>query len=320
MAKAKNTNNKQIVLYEAKAVNKQANKPKNKGKKQKSKGSGMTRCQQMLADPCNAPPRSYYGGEQGIVQRFVQDITLNTTVGFTSGYLVFAPGANVYVYGGNAASSTAVAPGAFVGPANTWLATAASKLRAVAGCVTTIPSAVSVTNMTGEIAMGIVAYNQLSTTGSYSTDSVFQLTNHRSVLAKKEYETKWYPGMLDSSYGGVYDAGGFLGTANLVDPADNNAILIAWRGYPAGAALSFRLTNIVEWTPRAGLGISVTSAPAIPQNVQVQAAIMHEKKPSWWHTAFEGIDHALAKAGNKLAHIGIERGMEYALEAAAAGA
>lgn len=317
----KQKNNKQIVVYEAKAAPKSAKKGKSRKKSnRKGSSSGLSACQQMLADPCNAPPRSFYGGEQGIVQRFVQDITLNAVPGYTSGYLVFSPGANVYVYGGSAGSHTAVAPFAFVGPANSWLAVAASKMRAVGGCITTLPSAVSMTNMTGEIAMGIVTYNQLSTTGSYSTDSVFQLTNHRAVLAKRQYETKWYPGMLDSSYAGVYDSGGFLGTANLVDPADNNAILVAWRGYPAGAAISFRLTNIVEWTPRSGLGLSVSSAPTIPHNVQAQAAILHEKKPSWWHTAFEGIDHALARAGNKLAHIGIERGMEYALEAAAAGA
>jgi hypothetical protein len=174
--------------------------------------------------------------------------------------------------------------------------------------------------MTGEIGMAVVTASQLSTLNSYTVDGVFQLTNIRKVLKKTEYETKWFPGGLDHTYAPVINSGGDAGTATLSDPSDQNAILVAYRGYPAGVPLSFRLTNIVEWTPSAGIGLSVTSAPSIGLPVKEIAAATHAAEPSSWHTHSKEIKHSLGEAGNTLLNAGIKVASDYAAEAMVAAA
>lgn len=273
-----------------------------------------------LIDPCGARPFSPYTGETGIVQRFVQDATLNSTVGHTAGFMLFCPGVNGYI---SYSATTSVAVGAPVfstGPGATFLGPIASKLRSCGGCITTIPSAVSMTNMTGEVAMAVVTYGQISTASTYSVDSVFQLTNVRKVLRKAEYETKWYPGQLDSTYAPVLNSGGSAGTTTLSDPADHHAILVAWRGYPPGIGLSFRLTNIVEWTPLGNIGLAVTSAPKMGVPVHTIAAATHTAEPSWWHTHSKEIKSSLGDAGAQLLNAGIKALGELGSEAIAASA
>jgi hypothetical protein len=268
-------------------------KPANKaGRKRSSRrvvvSSGLTPIQRLLANPCDATPISYYGGESGIVQRFVQDFSANTTAGYTCGFVVFIPASNSYLTGGNALPTAAISPLFFVGPATTFLGASANKTRPLAACITAIPSAVSVTNMTGEVGVAVISSSLISTLSTYSVDGIFQIANQRSVLSKREYDVKWFPGQLDSSYATVLNTGGSAGTAPLSDPSDNNAILLAWRGYPAATSLSIRLTNVVEWTPVTNIGMAVTSTPTMPHNVQAHAAVMSAKKPSWWHTLGEG--------------------------------
>lgn len=274
----------------------------------KSRG-GLTPYQKLLVDPCNASPKSYYGGEQGVVQRLVQDITLNTVAGTTAGYLVFAPAANAYVVFNGASPSIPGSPAFFVGPGAGFLGQVSNKIRSLAACITCVPSAVSMTNITGEIGMAVITYQQFSTTGSYSVDQAFQLCNERKVLAKKEYEAKWYPGGLDQTYAGTFNTGGNTGTAALTDPSDNNAILLCWRGYAPGVAISFRLTNVVEWTPASGQGLSVTSAPNPPYNVHAESSNLHRKDASWWHTHANQLGHLLTDAGSKLVSSGLEKGV-----------
>jgi len=148
------------------------NKKKKRGnggrRKRTAVTMGYSTYQELLNNPCNATPRSYYGGDKGVVQRFVQDVTLNTSVStLTSGYIVFQPAKNGYLYGGQTASSSTIAPTLFVGPAAPWLAIAASKLRPLAACVQVIPSAVSMTNMTGEIGVAVISQDSITTVGTY---------------------------------------------------------------------------------------------------------------------------------------------------------
>lgn len=272
-----------------------------------------------LIDPCGAMPFSPYQGERGVVQRFVQDATY-ATPGHTCGYVVFSPAANSTVVFSAVNPGTPGSPAFFVGPGAPYLTSSASKIRSCGACVTTMPSAVSITNMTGELGMAIVTTSQLSTLGTYTVDGVFQLTNIRKVLRKNEFETKWFPGSLDHTYAPVLTSGGAAGTASLSDPSDQNAILVAWRGYPAGVGLSFRYTNILEWTPTPGLGVSVTSAPSAGLPVAAIAAATHKAEPSWWHTHSKEIKQALGDAGAKLLASGIQAAAEYGSDAMVAAA
>lgn len=273
-----------------------------------------------LIDPCNAIPMSPYWGERGLVQRFVQDATYNVAGGHTCGFVVFTPGSNSVAVNTTLSPSTPIAPLFFTGPGSPFVGASASKIRSCGACITTVPSAVSVTNMTGELGMAIITANTLSTLGTYSVDGVFQLTNVRKILQKTEFETKWFPGELDHTYAPVFNTGPNTGTASLSDPSDQNSILVAYRGYPPGAALSFRFTNIIEWTPVSSIGLSVTSASSVGAPYKAIAAKTHQADPSWWHTHSKDVKMHLGNAGAKLLNAGIDAAARYAVEAMEAGA
>lgn len=277
---------------------------------------GLTKYQSLLNDPCNATVEGFYGGDTGITQRFVGDYTFNTTAGFTAGYVVFTPAANVLLYAGNASPAVAITPAGITnGPAATWLGAAAIKIRPLAACLEMIPSAVSLTNMTGETACAILNASNITTLSSLSTDAVFQLCNDKDVLEKRDYEVKWFPGALDHTYAPVWTSGAVAGTASLSDQADNNSVVIAWKGYPAGAALSFRATNVLEWCPQAGTGLAAQSAPRVPHDTQREAAVLHKKKPSWWNNFKKKHGHQMQQIGEKVLIRLIEFGGEKALAA-----
>jgi hypothetical protein len=276
----------------------------------------LTNYQRLLSDPCNAHIEGFYGGDTGIVQRFVSDITVNAAAGFTAGYVSFVPAGNYWLYAGAAAANTPLtATNNFQGPAATWLATAANKFRSVAACLQMIPSSVSITNITGELACAVIAANNITTGTSLSVDAVFQLCNDRAVIEKRDYEAKWFPGALDSTYAPVFGTGIGAGTGALTDASDHNAIVIAWRGYPAGSGVSMRLTNVLEWCPNAGVGLAAQSEPRAPYPVHLEAAALHKKSPSWWNNFKHKYGHQLLSVGEKVLVRGIEKGAEYALEA-----
>lgn len=280
-----------------------------------ARNMGLHPYKALLMDPCNGPVHSVYPGEGGIVQRFVSDFTVNTAALSTSGYLVFIPGSNTVARTDQANSNTAAFPGTQAGPGASFLGLTSAKLRPVAACVTIIPSAVSYNTLTGEIATANVSANTVSGTTSLSPDQVFQLCSTRTVLSKRSYDSKWYPNKLDGTY--APNAGGAnAGTYNLSDPADNNAIVVAWRGYPAAVALSVRVTLVAEWTPSAGQGLAVTTAPRLGENYEKHAAELHNANPHWWTDIFSDIaSHGLQEMGKGLKYLtsmGVQQGVQYA--------
>lgn len=266
--------------------------------------------QALLTDPCNGPVGSHFGGEAGIVQRFVQDFTINTTTGHTCGYVLFTPAANVYLSYSNTADNVFGSPASNPGPGNAFVLASARKIRACAACITVLPSAVSMTNMTGEIAVANVSSNTIEAGTGYNVAGVFQLAASRAVLAKRQYEVKWYPQMLDATYAPVLPTG----AASLPDPADHNSILMAYRGYPAGAAL-VRITTVVEWTPAANIGLAVTTTPTPPVPHQSLSALLHQHNPSWWHNLAGDVAEHMAREGGRavkqLASYGLARAVRY---------
>lgn len=299
-------------------------KKKQNGNSNKNKGSrrrlrprqlGISSYQALLADPCNGPVHSAYGGEAGITQRFVQDFTLNVGAGSTSGYIFFCPAANARLQYEASASTISGTPLSFVGPGGPFLATNASKARSAAACVTVIPAATSYNNLTGEIAAANVGYNTLSTTTSASVDGVFQLCNSRTVMAKQAYDFKWFPQQLDATYAPSTSPAGSFG---LSDPSDHNAILVAWRGYPAGVAVSIRLTTVIEWTPVSNIGIATTTMPRTPVDHLKEASALHTQNPHWWTNMFHDVrTHMADQVGRGLKYlgsVGVQQGVRYATE------
>lgn len=248
---------------------------------------------QLLLDPCNADVslEKRYRGERGFIQRFVSDGTVNTTAGNTAGFVLFHPNSDAVFTFSAATSGTAttislgsyILNGALPGPGQNYLSTNADKLRAYAACIQAYPSAVSITNLTGEYAVGVISLS--ATFGTWSTDSFFAMLSGRGAMTKRRTECKWYPGALDDRYSGF--------NANTsIDATDTNVIVLAYRGYVSGAALSIRLTTVVEWTPRVAMGIAPTQTTSHPLKHDEVVAAIHHKKSSWLHNLGEEFGHA----------------------------
>lgn len=274
---------------------------------------GLSNYQQLVADPCAGPLCSPYGGERGIVQRFNADFSVNVTAGFTAGFFMYSPAANTYFYNGNASSNVAIAPATGVGPAGTFIGTSTSKFRPIASCVEVIPSAVSYNNITGEIGAIVTATNQVSTAGTYTVDNVFTLTTARSVLAKRNYNVVWFPGGLDHTY----QPTAVNGSATLSDQSDNNSVLVAWRGYPAGTSLTIRVTVVLEWTPLIGIGTGASATPAPGIDHHKQVAELHNAHPSFWNNFLSEVGRDISVAGRYLVRKGIATGAAFLNNAAA---
>jgi hypothetical protein len=276
----------------------------------------------LLQDPCDGPTdlAARYRGEAGFVQRFVSDGTMNIGTGHTAGYVLFHPNSgSVVTVSGPGGSTTAVislstyalAAASLPGPGAAYLTGAADKLRAYAACVQAYPSAVSITNMTGEFACGVISMS--STFGTWSADSFFTMLAGRGIINKSRVEVKWYPGSLDDRYSQ-------FNVNTTLDPSDTNVIVLAYRGYPASAALSIRLTTVVEWTPKVAIGVAPTqtTSPTLPHDDIIHA--IHSKRPGWLHNLSESVGHAtgnfvggvaqdLAKAGRYAAQKGLAKGL-----------
>lgn len=239
---------------------------------------GPSPYQSLLADPCTSLPLSPYGGERGIVERFVSDVTFGAAT-HTCGIAFVQPAANAFGGFTNTSpsidtiqtSASAVAGGFFVN--------SVQKARPIAACLELIPASLSITNITGELAMAVFDCTTVGGGLTTSVDKIFALSNDREVLRKQDYEIKWYPGNGDEYYNTRAVTGG---TLQMSDPASQNAVVIAWRGIPAGTLLSFRITIVYEWTPIPGLGLAATSAPARSTDWKNQSAALHESHPNWW--------------------------------------
>lgn len=276
----------------------------------------------LLNDPCNAPTQldAGYTGEQGYVQRFLSDLTVNTGVGSTSGYALFHPNSNLFASTdlANPASTTAINLGIYQlspSPGNLFLAGSAAKIRSLAACMSFTPSAVSLTNMTGEIAVGNLSLN--STIGTYSPNTLFTLLPARYVLNKRQYDVKLVPGAFEDRYS-VYNDG------TTIDTSDTNVICIAWRGCPAGSAMSIRLTNVVEWTPKLATGLPASNALRHRVDHHSATVALQTAKPDWWHKVANAAEHVgstVWQHGGKqivgfASQIASQKAAQYVLEAA----
>lgn len=236
---------------------------------------------ELLANPCDAIPRSFYPGETGIVNRFVQDFTINGIATHTSGIIVYNPGGGQVQTSSGPSSNVAQTPTSNPGPGGNFIGSTANKIRALAGCVTIIPSAVSMTNMTGEIAVGIVSADSIVNIATVP-NAAFSLCQKRAVLSKTQYDIKWFPGALDHTYNTVSNTGTSLDQ----NFSDSNSILVVYRGYPPGVELSVRVTGVLEWTPRTAYtssGLTSSSASNMPVDVGKVVGTMAHVAPNWWH-------------------------------------
>jgi len=259
----------------------------------------------LLADPCNAKvPVGVYPGEVGLVQRFVSENTMVGT-GNTAAYLAFHPNTGWLMYS-NVATSSGVSAATFtstVSPGATYLTTNAQTVRGLASCIQLTCSALSITSITGEIAFGNVPAAFLYSSGTAAVDYWFQNLQGRGAISRDIKECKWTPGKRDNDYS-TYVSGSSQATWATTgsDFQDTNFLVVAVRNLPLNTFVNIRITHVVEYTTKPGLGITPMNVNAPGTNHLAVTAAMHASKPSWWHNLQE--DAGAAMSGFASAFIG----------------
>lgn len=264
-------------------------KPKSNGANKQARKTGLVgKAQQLahlLSDPCGAPVTTgIYPGEVGMVERFISE---NFIVGAanTCGFLAFHPATGWFEFSNNA-TSAGVSAATFQStnaPGNSFLAANAQKVRGLGACIQAVCSSLSITNITGEIAMGICSADTLAIAGTVPVDTLFTTLQARSALTREIKEIKWFPGTFDSRFN-TYVSGSTYPTWQTTgaDFSDTNIIVVAVRNVPLGTVINLRVTWVAEWTPKPNLGLvpNPNSSPGVNHLAVVNA--MEEAHPSWW--------------------------------------
>jgi len=219
-----------------------------------------------------------------MVERFISENFMITPAN-TAGYFIFHPNTGWFQFSNMA---TSAAPGASVfqtlgTPGTTFLAANAQKVRGLACCMQAVCSSLSITNITGEIAMGVCSADTLALNGTISVDQMFTVLQARSALTRDIKECKWFPATMDNRFS-TYITGATFPTWQTTgtDFSDTNVIAIAVRNVPAGTPINVRVTWVCEWTPKPLFGLvpNPNSSPGVNHLAVVQA--MQHHHPSWW--------------------------------------
>lgn len=218
------------------------------------------------------PPTGVYDGELGNFKRFVSSITFNNVAGHTCGLLTFCPGTGNGFVSSTTASNIGIAfSSTNVGfPGAVYLGANALKVRGIAAVLELIPSAASITNITGEVAAGYGTPGLVS--GTSTVDQLFDISKAYGPIERKAYRSCWSPSGLDHTYD-VYNAGA---------TEDKNVAWVAYRGWPAGIAITVRMTYVVEYVVKPNTGSPATghNSQALGHHEVVTALQSHD---SHWH-------------------------------------
>lgn len=230
---------------------------------------------QLLISPDSGmvPPTGVYDGELGNFKRFVSSLTFNTVVGHTCGLLTFCPGTG----NGFAVSSTASNIGVTFSSTNvgfpgaTYLGANALKVRGIASVLELIPSAASITNITGEVAAGFGTPGLVS--GTSTVDNLFDISKAYGPIERKAYRSCWSPSGLDHTYE-VYNTGA---------TEDRNVAWVAYRGWPAGVAITVRMTYVVEYVVKPNVGSPPTGRNSQALGHHDVISVLQTRDSHWHH-------------------------------------
>lgn len=259
----------------------QKKKPRAARKSRQVSVTPQMRYAQLLKHPDSGllPDTGVYDGELGNFRRFVSTITLNNTAGHTAGVLAFCPGTG-NGYSAGTATSSGVFSFAFTNagyPGAVYLNANAAKVRGIAAKLEMIPSAASITTITGECSAGVTP--SIFPSGSVTVDQIFDAAKAYGPLERKVVSSRWMPGGLDHVYD-VYNVG---------PSEDRNMVWIAYRGWPAGVPLSIRITYVVEYTVKVNMGIPPTGAVSSPVGHAQVITALQSQDPHWHHTVLDDV-------------------------------
>lgn len=215
----------------------------------------------MLVDPCYSSLDSgIYPGEKGLVQRVARTYTVNLGASDTVAQFAFYPGANMVLQNVAANTTTTLSTGftKVNAPGTSFFDTNALKFRSLGACVECW-SNVPPLNLTGNAFFGVVPAWNVQDGIASNADQQTQLLPEATRLTTDKISVKWVPGSHDI----YWVATGGAGSGPLIlpeDSEDRNAISFILAGLPTNSSLTFRVTNILEWTPNKALGITQNSA------------------------------------------------------------
>jgi hypothetical protein len=263
----------------------------------------------LLADPCGAPTSTgIYPGEKGMVERFIGE---NFIVGpsNTCGFLAFHPNTGWFFFSNNLTGSAASAAtfgsnlGGSPAPGNAFLSTNAQKVRGLGACIQAVCSTLSITNITGEICMGVVSADTLALNGTITVDTLFTVLQARSALTRDIKEVKWFPATFDNRYSTYVSGSTFANWQTTgTDYSDTNIIVVAVRNVPAGTVINLRLTWVCEWTPKPLLGLTPNPNSSAGVNHLSVVSAMEKAQPSWWHNLGNTAMNVFSTFANQAMH------------------
>lgn len=244
----------------------------------------------LAPDSCDLPQSGVYDGELGMFHRFVSTITLNGA-GDTCGYLAFCPST------GNGFHASAATAGATVTAATTnvgfpgalFLTSNAGKSRGISAKLELIPSAASMTNITGDAAAGVTTSASFSAAVvPLTVNRLFDLAKAYGPIKRETVRSSWFPSGLDHTYN----------TYNVGITEDHNIVYIAYRGWPAGVPMQVRITYVVEFTINPNIGMPPTGRVSVPVGHNQVVAQLQNSDPHWHHSIldeFKGAGRNIAK-------------------------
>lgn len=241
----------------------------------------------MLYDPCNARLSACVGrGDAGIMQRFSTSFNVGTGVGATAGYLVVVPGAGLITSADLAATTTASTAtyAATSTPGYALLNANSANMRCVGCCVEIMPLAAE-SSRAGWFALGNVAAGLIPQGGSVTPDGIAGLLPTTMRVGDGSTSIKWSPGSNDDLYNGL---------GLLASNTDNNAVAFVWGNCPAAVGFRIRITAIVEWRPKAGMGMvdSAVEVSGTRSTLDDVKRFLTSKDPNWWWSVGKSVFNA----------------------------
>lgn len=233
----------------------------------------------VLLDPCGSDlAYPSYGGQRGFVQRFTAWLTVGTTTATDSGFILWSPGSGLALctqdLATSATTSAAIAYSASSAPGFTYLNSNASGMRCVSACIQAYTKA-SEQARAGFVYTGVVPTNALFSGSTTTVDSILSLTQFANRTPADKVEVKFIPTGLDKEYGGIGQS--------ITNPNEQNLMVFAWSGQPPAVGFRVRLTAVVEWLPKAGLGVESTSHLVdSPSEIEQVRQFLNDLNPSWW--------------------------------------
>jgi len=285
-------------------------KPKSKTQKQKKTGKRGSRPQktkrssdtnpqlryaQLLHAPDNGtvPPGGVYDGELGNFRTFVSTLTPTTGATINSGFLAFCPATgNGFIAssaGSNVAMTFALLNTGFPGAA--YLNANAAKSRGIAAKLELIPSAASITTITGEAAAGVTT-NLNFVSSTTTVDHLFDIAKAYGPLQRRTVRSSWFPSGLDHTYS-VY---------NSIPGEDFHWVYVAYRGWPVNTPISIRISYVVEYTVKNTIGIPPSGLVSTPVHHQEVIQALQSSDPHWHHSL---MDEAKEMGHGMLSDVGV---------------